>query len=141
MVGRQRSDHWQIGQHRFERERGLDTFAGGENVGGIAEAHAIAEELTECATRIGERSFRGALAVEPGAMNARDTAVRVRDGGEQPRPGLACSVAVGAIPERGMKPERWPVERCGDAARPEIGFGVSAGNGLPSAKQTARCFR
>ena len=140
MVGRESGDHRQIGQHRFEREHGLDAFTSGKHVGGTAEAHAMAEQLTERTTRIGERSFRGALAVEPGAMDAGDAAIRVGHGSEQPRPGLASGIAVGAIPERGMKPERRPVERRSDAARPQIGFGASAGNELASAKQPPRGF-
>jgi hypothetical protein len=39
-----------------------------------------------------------------------------------------------------MKPERGPVELCSDAARPQIGFGVSAGNELASSKQPLRDF-
>src|SRR3546814_14219131 len=57
------------------------------------------------------------LAVKPGAMDAGDAAVGVGHRREQPRPGLADRVTVGAIPERRLKAQRRPVEPCGDAAR------------------------
>ena len=55
VVGREPGDHRQQGQHGFEREHGLDAFAGGEDVGGLAEAHAVAEQMAERPARIGER--------------------------------------------------------------------------------------
>src|SRR3546814_18660484 len=80
------------------------------------------------------------LAVKPGAMDAGDAAVGVGHRREQPRPGLADRVTVGAIPERRMKAQRRPVEPCGDAARAQIGFGMGDGDGPASAKQTAGRF-
>ena len=71
MVRRQRGNHRQIGQHRFEREHGLDAFTGGEHVGGAAEAHAVAEEMAERTARIGEWGLLGTLAVEPGCDGRR----------------------------------------------------------------------
>ena len=57
MVGREPGDHRQRGQHGFEREHGLDAFAGGEDVGGFAEAHAVAEQMAERPARIGKRGL------------------------------------------------------------------------------------
>ena len=79
-------------QHGFEREHGLDAFAGGEDPvarGRLdAEAHAIAEQMAERAARIGERRLGRAGAIEPGALDAGDGAVEVGDRGEQRRPEL-----------------------------------------------------
>ena len=72
VVGRKPGDHRQTRQHRFEREHGLDAFAGGENVGRLAEAHAVAEQMAEGAARIGKRRLVGPVGIEPGALDAGD---------------------------------------------------------------------
>ena len=45
------------------------------------------------------------------------------------------------MPERGMEAQRHTVERRGDAARAQIGFGMRSLNRYPGAKQPARGFR
>src|SRR3546814_12736150 len=93
--------------------------------------------MAERAARIGEWGLRGALAVEPGAMDAGDPAVRVGHGSEQSRPGLARSIAVWAIPERRMDAHRRPAQPSGYAARPDQGLRMVAGAGPHGAEHTA----
>ena len=54
MVGRKPGNDRQQRQHRFERQHGLDAFAGGENVGSVAKAHAVAEQIAKRAAGIGQ---------------------------------------------------------------------------------------
>jgi hypothetical protein len=41
-------NHRERRQHRFEREHGLDPFASGERVDGLAETNAVAGQVAEC---------------------------------------------------------------------------------------------
>ena len=83
------------GQQRFEREHGFDPFAGGEDVGRLADAHAIAEQMTKGAARIGEWRLLRTAWIEPGALDAGDIALNIGDGSKQCRPafGEAWSVS------------------------------------------------
>ena len=66
MVGRKPGDDRQIGQHRFEREHGLDAFAGRDDaprLRGVAGAGArsAGQEPAEGAAWIGQWRLGGAL--------------------------------------------------------------------------------
>jgi hypothetical protein len=72
MIGRQRGDHRQAGQHAFERQHGLDAFAGEQYVARTdarvtGEAHAVAEQMAERPARIGERRLVGTRAARMAA--------------------------------------------------------------------------
>ena len=86
MVGRQGRDHRHLGQDGFQRQHGLDSLAGEENVADAAEADAIAEEMPERPARIRQRRFLSADPIEPGAVNTGDPAMRIGDSGKQPWP-------------------------------------------------------
>ena len=62
VVGRKARGHGQQRQHGFEREHGLDAFAGGEDRRGLAEAHAVAEQMAHGPARIGKRRLGRAVA-------------------------------------------------------------------------------
>ncbi len=129
------------GKTDFSDKHGLDPLAGEENVADAAEADAIAEEMPERPPRIRQRRFLSADPIEPGAVNTGDPAMRIGDGGKQSRPGLAAGIAVAPIPEPGMEAQRHTVERRGDAARAQIGFGMGSLDRNPGAEQPARGFR
>ena len=143
MVGRERGDHRQQGQHRFEREHGLDAFAGREHVPDCraqarrAEAHAVAEQMAERPAWIGERRFRRTVRIEPGALDAGDRAVKIGDGGKKGRPGLQRSVFAFAVVDRRVEAQGGPVERTGDAAGAQISLGKGARDRAAGAKQAA----
>ena len=113
VVGRKPRNHRQGGQHRFEREHGLDAFAGGEDGGGLAEADAVAEQITEGAARIGERRLGRPVRIEPGALDAGDIAIDIGDGGKQSRPDFERSMLVC----RGNRPTGDSARRASRAVR------------------------
>ena len=115
-----------IGQDRFQRQHRLDAFAGGENVGRLAEAHAVAEQITEGSARIGERRLGRPPWIEPGALDPGDIAVDIGDGGKQRRPALARSTLADAIVNRRVVAQGGPVEPSGDTTGAQISLGRRA---------------
>jgi len=116
VIGREPGDHWQAGQHRFQREHRLDAFAGGNRVSRNAKADPAAEQVAEGAARIGDRGFGGTGAVEPGALDAGDATGEIADGGEQCGPCFErCPLAL-AVPDMRMEAQGRPVQSGGDAA-------------------------
>ena len=128
------------GSTDLQREHRFDAFAGGEDVGRLAEAHTIAEQMAEGTARIGERRLVGSPWIEPGALNAGDIAVEVGDGSKQRRPAFERSIVRLAVVDRRVIAQGGPVEPSGDATGPQISFGQRAGNGVASTKQAARRF-
>ena len=140
VAGGQPGDHRQRGQHRVEREHGLDAFAGGKNISGLTEPDTVADERTDGAPWIGDRCFVGALRIQPSPQDGGDGAIEIGDRGEQSRPDLQRSGFGFAIIDRRMVTQSRPVEPCGDPAGAQIGLGGGARDRAAGMEQTARGF-
>ena len=106
---------------------------------GLTEADTVAEEMTDGAARIGDRSFVGTVRSSqvrrmPVMAPRRSVTAASRAG--------HCSERRSASPviDRRMIAQGRPVERCRDAAGAQIGLGRRAGDRTAGTEQTARGF-
>src|SRR5581483_4832466 len=80
VVGGQ-SCHHRHGRHdRFQREHGLDALAGEQHFACFSEADAIAKEMSERLARGADWGLAAPRNIEPSALNASNSALKVRDG-------------------------------------------------------------
>jgi hypothetical protein len=117
----------------------VSTPAGSDHITSLrrrgTETNAVAEQMAHCPAWIGERGFRRAVRIEPGALDGRDHAVKIGDSGKKGRPGLQGSAFAFAVVGRRVEAKGGPVERTGDAAGAQISLGKGAGDRTAGAKQ------
>ena len=126
--GRQRRNTRKARKNGAQRQHGLDAFASGENDARDAEADPVAMQFAKRFSRLRHIRLAAAVCTKPGAMDARDAAVKIGDAGNERRQGLGLDAAVGAVIAVGQESEGWMIEIGGDAAAPQIGFGDGAWN-------------
>ena len=88
VVGRQGGDDRQIGLRGAQGQGALKAFTGDEMISRYADTDAVSEQMTHCLARMVDRSFGGCFRIEPGAMDAGEIAVLIRDFCKKCRPGF-----------------------------------------------------